>query len=94
MNKKNKLGVLGATAIALATALGGAQQANAVAPVTLNASQHNKKEAIPQQVKPVQAESKRNAYAGIPNLYKHVRTPKKNQRQVRKWKRQNPNATK
>lgn len=94
MAKKNRIGIIGAGAIALATALGGAHQANALVPVEKNIQQ-NKKEALPERqnsVKPQATKNKNNIFSGESNPYKHKRKDYRNQRQYRKWKRSNPNV--
>lgn len=94
MAKKKQIGIFGATAIAIASALGGAHQANAIQPAqTQNqTSQQNKKDAVIKEVKTEVETNRKGLHGGLQNPYKHIRTPKKNQRQIRKWKRQNPNA--
>ena len=48
--------------------------------------------AIQHSIKMPSAQRGKFIGSGDPNPYKHIRTPKKNQRQIRKWRRQNPHA--
>lgn len=95
MAKSKRIGLLGATALGIATMMGGAVQANAIVPVSQNATTQPTKEAIPEKkdaVKPVQQRKRFNQFGNDTNVYKHIRTPKVNQRQKRKWRRANPNV--
>lgn len=96
MAKKKQIGILGAGAIAIASMVGAAQQANAlVGPETQQTSpsqQQNKKDAVIKIVNTQVERNRKGLHGGVQNPYKHVRTPKKNQRQKRKFNRQNPNS--
>jgi hypothetical protein len=95
MAKKKQIGILGAAAIAMASVLGGAQHVNAVGPSTQQTSPNNntqKKDAVINEVKTTTETNRKGLHGGVQNPYKYIKTPKKNQRQIRKWKRQNPNA--
>jgi hypothetical protein len=94
MKKKRQIGFLGATAIAVASTLGGAQQVNALPSTGANViQQQSKKDAVPVEKKQVRAESEKNRFGGFSgnqNPYKHIRKAGRNQRQLRKHLRQNP----
>jgi hypothetical protein len=94
MAKKKQIGIIGAAAIALASVMGAQQQVNALAPSTQQSApgQQNKKDAVIKEVKTTVETNRKGLHGGIQNPYKHVRTAKKNQRQIRKFKRQNPNT--
>jgi hypothetical protein len=55
-------------------------------------SQQTRKDAVQEKHTPVRPVSSKSKFhgAGDSNPYKYTRTPKKNQRQVRKYWRQNP----
>jgi hypothetical protein len=91
--KKNRIGLLGAAALALATSLGGAHQANALAPAASNVKHQNNKEGQHVEKKTVKPESERNkfgGFSGIRNPHKRHGKDYLNQRQHRKWLRSNP----
>lgn len=98
MAKKRQIGLLGATAIAMATMMGGAQQVNVQAPAqSQNQNQKPSKEAIPEerkQIKPVAIKNRHGGFSGEQNPYKHLRKGSMNQQKWRKWKRSNPNSKK
>jgi hypothetical protein len=94
MAKKRQIGILGAAALALATSLGGVQQAQALVPATQSAKQQENKEGVSVEKKVVKPQSERNkhgGFSGIQNPFKHIRRGGLNQRQHRKWLRSNPN---
>jgi hypothetical protein len=97
MAKKKQIGLLGAGAIAIASMMGAAQQANALnAPASQQqnapSQQQNKKDAVIKIVNTQVERNRKGLHGGLQNPYKHINTPKKNQRQKRKFNRQNPNS--
>jgi hypothetical protein len=93
MTKRKQIGFMSALALTLGSMAIPAHQANAGQANTENVRVQANKEGIPKERKIVKPVSVRNQYgeSGFSNPYKFVRTPKKNQRQIRKYKRQNPN---
>jgi hypothetical protein len=89
--RKNKIGILGAAAIAAANLLGGVNQVSANDSNVVN--QQTKKEALHQEKKVSRPEAEKNkfgGFSGMQNPYKHIRKGGRNQRQYRKWLRSNP----
>lgn len=96
---KGSIGMMGAFAIAIASALGGANQANALPFQTpaQQQSQQSKKDAVPVEKRQVRAEAVRNihgGFSGVQNPYKHIMKGERNQRQLRKFLRSNPSMRK
>lgn len=94
MSKRKQIGFM-SLALALGSLAVPVNQVNAYVPVSQNVRTGENKEAIPKQkqaVKPVSEKNRFGGWSGQQNPFKHIVTPKKNQRQIRKWKRQNQNA--
>jgi hypothetical protein len=95
MAKKKRIGILGATALAVGAFLGSAQQANAISVDNSTPVQNQRiKDAKHEEVKIVKPQAEKNkfgGFSGVQNVYKHIRKDGRNQRQWRKWLRSNPN---
>lgn len=97
MSKRKQIGFMSALALALGAAAMPVHQSNISVPAQENVRTQANKEALPEakkQVRPVSEKNRFGGWSGQQNPFKHIVTPKKNQRQIRKWKRQNPNVLK
>jgi hypothetical protein len=97
MAKKKRVGLAGISFMALAALMGGANQVNALIPNQGNYAQKINKEsnALPAEaVTQVQTRKRHNQFGNSTNQYKHIQTPKENQRQKRKLWRQVPQTRK
>lgn len=96
MARKKNIGIIGASVIAAATLLGGAQQVNALPSATVvntQAQQRSQKESIPVERKvivPHMELNRHGGFSGLRNPHKHYMKDGRNQRQYRKWLRANP----
>lgn len=96
MAKRKQIGVFGAIALAVASSVGGTQAATAVTP-SENVRHHENKESLHVEKKAVRPVSERNkfgGFSGVANPYKSRGTDYRNQRQLRKYLRQNPSQRK
>jgi hypothetical protein len=96
-NRQSTFRQVVAMAMGLAALGMGTPKINAAVSQAENSTQQqSRKDAVQEKHTPVRPVNKKSIFhgAGDSNPYKHNVTPKGNQRQYRKWLRQNPNMKK